>query len=100
MGIIESQIYEGGLSMSERKDVPYIVYENEMFRHERTVKRLLIVLAIACFMIVFTNTAWLYVFSQYDFETYEVSSEEGNANYVGGDCEDINNGQGESEKED
>lgn len=86
--------------MSERKDVPYIVYENEMYRHERTVKRLLIVLAIACFMIVFTNTAWLYVFSQYDFETYEVSSEEGNANYVGGDCEDINNGQGESEKED
>jgi hypothetical protein len=84
--------------MSERKDVPYIVYENEMFRHERTVKRLLIVLCIACLMIVFTNTAWLYVFSQYDYETYEVSSEEGNANYVGGNSGDLNNGQGESKE--
>ena len=85
--------------MSERKDVPYIVYENEMFRHERTVKRLLIVLCIACIMIVVTNSMWLYVFSQYDFETYEVSSEDGNANYIGGSG-DINNGQSESEKED
>ena len=51
-------------------------------------------------MIVFTNTAWLYVFSQYDFETYEVSSEEGNANYVGGNSGDINNGQSESKETD
>ena len=73
MGIIEYQIHERML-MSERKDVPYIVYENEMYRHERTVKRLLIVLCIACIMIVVTNSAWLYVFSQYDFETYSLIS--------------------------
>ena len=35
-----------------------------------------------------------------DFETYEVTSEEGNANYVGGNGGDIINGQSESKETD
>lgn len=67
------------------KDVPYIVYESEAARHERTVKRLLTVLLITILLMVGTNMAWLYVWNQYDFssEEYTVESgEEGNSNML------------------
>lgn len=86
--------------MDDIKDVPYVVYEHETYRHERIVKSLIIALVISCFLTAFTNMAWLYVFSQYDFETYEVTSDEGNANYVGGNSGDIINGQSESKETD
>lgn len=41
------------------KDVPYIVYESEAARHERTVKRLITALLIAILLIVGSNLAWL-----------------------------------------
>lgn len=50
------------------KDVPYIVYESEAARHERTVKRLITALLIAILLIVGSNLAWLYVFSQTERE--------------------------------
>ena len=37
------------------KDVPYIVYESEAARHERTVKRLLIALILTVVLMVGTN---------------------------------------------
>lgn len=66
------------------KDVPYIVYESEAARHERTVKRLITALLIAILLIVGSNLAWLYVWNQYDFtsETYSVENE-GNSNLLG-----------------
>lgn len=67
------------------KDVPYIVYESEAARHERTVKRLLTALLITILLMVGTNMAWLYVWNQYDFssEEYTVESgEEGNSNML------------------
>lgn len=66
------------------KDVPYIVYESEAARHERTVKRLLTALLIALLLIVGSNLAWLYVWNQYDFssESYTVENE-GNSNLLG-----------------
>lgn len=66
------------------KDVPYIVYESEAARHERTVKRLITALLIAILLIVGSNLAWLYVFNQYDFtsESYSVENE-GNSNLLG-----------------
>lgn len=65
-----------------KKDVPYIVYESEAARHERTVKRLLMALLITILLMVGTNLAWLYVWNQYDFtsESYTIENgEEGNA---------------------
>ena len=66
------------------KDVPYIVYESESARHERTVKRLLHVIIILIVMIVVSNLAWLWVWNQYDFtsESYSVEND-GNSNLLG-----------------
>ena len=63
------------------KDVPYIVYESEAARHERTVKRLITALLIAILLIVGSNLVWLWVFNQYDFssESYTIENESGNA---------------------
>ena len=66
------------------KDVPYIVYESEAARHERTVKRLLTALLITILLMVGSNLAWLYVWNQYDFssESYTVEND-GNSNLLG-----------------
>ncbi len=79
-----------------KKDVPYIVYESEAARHERTVKRLLMALLITIVLMVGTNMAWLYVCNQYDFssETYTIENEDGNANYLESGMDGvINNGE-------
>lgn len=79
------------------KDVPYIVYESEAARHERTVKRLLIALLITILLMVGTNLAWLWVFNQYDIssEVYTVEAEDnGNSNVLqAGEDGVINNGK-------
>ena len=77
------------------KDVPYIVYESEAARHERTVKRLLIMLGIVIFLLVGSNMAWLYVFNQYDITstTTEITTDEGSTNLLqAGNDGEINNG--------
>ena len=68
----------------EDKNVPYIVYESEAARHERTVKRLLTALLITILLMVGTNMAWLWVWNQYDFvsESYSVEND-GNSNVLG-----------------
>lgn len=78
------------------KDVPYIVYESEAARHERTVKRLLTALIITILLMVGTNMAWLYVFNQYDFSSEEITMEtndDGNNNMlgVGASANEVNN---------
>ena len=46
--------------------VPYIVYEGSQARHERTIKRLVIIIIIAISMLFATNAIWIYMWSQYD----------------------------------
>ena len=79
------------------KDVPYIVYESESARHERTVKRLLTALLITILLMVGTNMAWLWVWNQYDFSSEEYTIEgqdSANANYLESGVEGvINNGK-------
>lgn len=66
--------------MESNNNVPYIVFEGECARHERTVKRLLIALLITIALLVVSNMAWLYVFNQYDISSEVVTVEnEGNA---------------------
>lgn len=76
------------------KDIPYIVYESEAARHERTVKRLVLALALAIVLIAISNIAWLWFFNQFDIESETVqldSSNNGTASYIGQDGV-INNG--------
>lgn len=85
------------------KDVPYIVYESEAARHERTVKRLIIALIVTICLLVASNMAWLYVFNQYDFTstTTEITTDEGNTNLLeaGNNGEINNNGNNDSGEE-
>ncbi len=80
-----------------KKDVPYIVYESEAARHERTVKRLLKALVLAILVIMASNLAWLWVFNQYDFssESYVIEGQDSaNANYLESGMDGvINNGE-------
>lgn len=82
---------------NERVNVPYIVYEGEAARHERTVKRLLTALLVTILLMVGTNLAWLYVWNQYDFssESYVIEgNDQSNANYLESGQEGvINNGE-------
>ena len=78
----------------EHKDVPFIAFESEMARNERTIKRLLVALALAIAMLFASNIAWLWFFNQFDISDTQVtldSQDEGTNNYVGNDG-DITNG--------
>ena len=59
-------------------------------------KRLFISLIVILAMFFANNLAWIWVFNQYDFQSYEINSEDGgNANFIGNDG-DITNGNSES----
>ena len=74
--------------------IPYIAFEAEMARHERSIKRLIIALLLTITLLFISNVAWLWFFNQFDIESETVqldSSENGTASYVGNDGV-INNG--------
>lgn len=81
------------------KDIPYIVYESEAARHERTVKRLVLALVLSVAMLFISNIMWLWFFNQFDIESETVqldSSNNGTASYIGQDGV-INNGGSEGQ---
>ena len=78
------------------KDVPYIVFESEMTRLERMIKRLAILLGLVIALLFLSNIAWLTFFNQFDFDTTTTTQEtQGNANYIGASG-NINNGVSKS----
>lgn len=85
--------------------VPYIVYEGSQARHERTVKRLIIVIILLAVMVFATNALWLYVWNQYEYvdEGIDIDlqgDDGGNANYIGRDLNGVlNNGESDSENQ-
>ena len=83
------------------KQIPYIAYESEMARHERTIKRLLVAVVISVVLLFASNVAWLWFFNQFDYASDMVSldsSEEGNASYMGAGASGvIDNGRGKSQ---
>jgi hypothetical protein len=83
--------------MNER-DVPYIAFESEMARHERTIKRLVVALVLTIALLFASNVAWLWFFDQFDFTSRTVmfdTDDGGDNSYIGNDGE-INNGPADS----
>lgn len=68
--------------------IPYVVYESEQARNERTVKRLVTALITAIVVIFICNAAWLYSWMQYDYvyeDTITLESDnKSSANFIGG----------------
>ena len=72
--------------------VPYIVYEGAQARHERTVKRLIIIIILAISMLFASNAIWLYVWSQYDTVEYDYTQDGRGINIIGSENEVEQNG--------
>ena len=56
-------------------DVPYIVFEAEMERQERHIKRLWIALLIAVIACVAITVCYIWYLNQYDFASYQQDGE-------------------------
>lgn len=78
------------------KEVPYIVFESEMARLERIIRKLFILLAVVLLLLFATNGYWLWYESQFeDVVTVTQDNADGYNNYVGNDG-DIPNGKAEN----
>lgn len=85
-------------NQNQRADVPYIVFEGEMSRAERHIKRLWIALIVAIVALLCSNVAWLYYESQ--FETISYSQDGAGLNNINtGSQGDIYGAESESETE-
>lgn len=86
----------------EDNKVPYIVYEGTIARFERTVRRLIIVLAVTILLLFASNAIWIYEWNQYDYcDVTMDNTEGGNANYMGAGASGvINNGEAQSKNAD
>ena len=74
-------------------DIPYIVFEGEMVRLERIVKRLFTLVVVLIVLLFGTNIYWIYYESQFeDVVTVTQDNTDGYNNYVGNDG-DITNGK-------
>ena len=79
--------------------VPYIVHESSMARMERQIKRLWIALIVAVALLFSSGAIFTYAWLQYDYESYEITSDgDSNANYIGQDGNVYNGSIGESEE--
>lgn len=84
---------------SAPENVPYIVHESSMARMERQIKRLWIALIFSIVFIFASGAIFVYAWLQYDYESYEITSDgDSNANYIGQDGNIYNGSIGESEE--
>ena len=73
------------------KDVPYIVFESEMARLERIIKKQFILIIVALCFLVGTNVCWTIYESQFEEVTTTVTqdveqdSKDENNTFIGGD---------------
>lgn len=68
------------------KDVPYIVFESEMARLERIIKKQFILIIVSLCFLVGTNICWTVYESQ--FETVETTTQEV--------TQDVDSGEGDA----
>lgn len=90
--------------MDNNVTIPYIVYDEEMARQERHIKRLITVIVIVLLMLFGSNIAWLYVWNQYEYvdetettTTIKATQDGEGVNIVGG--EDVSYGSDSSNRE-
>lgn len=57
------------------RDVPYLVFEGEMVRAERHVRRLVVALVVTIVLLFASNMAWLVYESQFDTISYQQDGE-------------------------
>lgn len=85
----------------DKKPVPYIVYETELARMERQIKRMFVLCLIIFLALVGTNVGWIAYENQYADEvtqTVETSSEGGGDAYgvlIDNNGGDVNYGKSE-----
>lgn len=84
------------------KEIPYIVFESEMARLERIIKKQFVLIIVAVIFLVGTNACWLWYESQFE----EVTTTEVTQDVDSGDGGDaiINdgvriNGEGETDSQ-
>ena len=81
------------------ESVPYIVHEASMARAERQIKRLWIAVIVAVVLLFASSAIFAYAWLQYDYESYEITSDgDSNANYIGQDGNIYNGSIGEGEE--
>lgn len=69
--------------MDNNKDISYIVFEGEMARAERHIKRLWITLIITVLLFAACNIAWLIYINQFDVESTDIQQDGQGVNIVG-----------------
>lgn len=80
------------------RDVPYIVYESEMARLERIIKRQFVLIIASLIFLVGTNLYWIWYENQFiDEVTVTQENSDGYNNYVDGNGS-INNGETNSKE--
>ena len=77
--------------MNNNKDISYIVFEGEMARAERHIKRLWITLIVTVLLLAACNIAWLIYESQFNTASYSQDGE-GINNVNIGEQGDVQNG--------
>lgn len=90
--------------MDEQINVPYIVYEADMARMERSNKRLSVLATVVVALLFISNALWLWVWNQYEYvdtETVTTSiDQDGEGNNIIGDGNEVDNGSEGNSNED
>lgn len=79
--------YNKEVPQKQPERIPYIAFESELARNERTIRRLIISLVLSVVLIFASNAVWLYAWMQYDYSsdmtTTEVNQKSDGANVYG-----------------
>ena len=87
--------------MDNNKDISYIVFEGEMARAERHIKRLWIALIVTILLFAACNIAWLVYEMQYSTVSYSQDGEGVNNVNIGeqGDVNNVTDSENKAQEE-
>lgn len=92
-------MYENKKITENKPDVPFIVFEGEMARAERFIKRLWIALVVAIASLAIAVIAFMWYLSMYDFTSYDYEQTGEGVNIVGDENGVDYNGSESEDKE-
>ena len=87
--------------MENNKDISYIVFEGEMARAERHIKRLWITLIVTILLLAACNIAWIVYKMQYSTVSYSQDGEGVNNVNIGeqGDVNNVTDSENKAQEE-